>query len=89
MSPSRTPARDKASRVGAFEVEIEEAWFRLTVLKPMQRRTVCLSPNTGCLALRWPRPKPYTGEVGTYNSGIELHDFRDDCFEAFAQGRKA
>lgn len=81
--PSQTPARDISACLTAFEIEIETVWGRLK-WKPM---TVCLSPQTGLLATRWPRDTPYPGEVGTFTRAIPLADFRAECFFALEQAR--
>jgi hypothetical protein len=83
-----TPRRDSEARVTAFEVEIETVWVRLTRLRGWTRKTVCLSPNTGALVMRWPRELPYENEVGTYTKDVSLIDFRADCFHAKEGNRK-
>lgn len=82
--PSRTPARDASARVGAFEIEVEVTWGRLR-WKPM---TVCLSPKTGNLTLRWPIDGEFPGEIGTYTRAVTLADFRADCFAAYDKDRR-
>lgn len=84
--PSRNPSRDASARVGAFEIEVEVTWGRLR-WKPM---TVCLSPRTGNLTLRWPVPPPaeFPGEIGTFTRAITLADFRQECFAAYDKDRR-
>lgn len=85
---TNTPRRDSEARVTAFEVEIETVWVRLTKLRGWTRKTVCLSPNTGQLVMRWPRKEPYENEVGTYTKAVTLADFRADAFHAREGNRK-
>ena len=82
-----TPARDGSSRFCAFEIEIEVTWCRLQKLPDGMRRTACLSPKTGLLALRPVRDEPQAGEIGTYTRAVGLAQFREDAFEVLDRGR--
>lgn len=86
-APGARPTNFAKSAGEALEMQIEAMWLRLGQLGPKCSRTVCLSPNTGRLVLRYPSDQPYAGEVGTYTRSVQLAQLREDCFEVYGGGK--
>lgn len=82
--PSKTPARDRAARPGAFEVEIEVFWCSTLDRLPAGRSA------EAWLWLDWTLHRSQDSGsrmVGVFTRDMPLSDFRDACFATLEELR--